>query len=184
MNAAAPFAYAALLAILAWSAWSDVKTERIPNIVTIPAIFAGIVFWAVAALIAGESVVEAMKASAYAGLAAFVPCAFFFILGLIGAGDVKVMTVVGTWSASYACVMGTAFYGLIVLIPITIYLLIKKGIVKQTLNRLYLVMMTLAAKKAPDLENDETKIPLVVCIFIGCTIAGVEHLLGYKFPWT
>jgi prepilin peptidase CpaA len=185
MNPAAPYAYAALLGILAWSAWSDVKTERIPNIVTIPAIFAGIVFWVIAALVMGESVTGALKASAYAGLVAFVASAFFFIVGgLIGPGDVKIMTVVGTWSASYYCIMGTAFYALLLIIPIGIYTVIKKGHVKQTVNRFYMALMSLAAKKAPDLENDDTKIPLVVCIFVGAAFAGIEHMLGYKFPWT
>jgi prepilin peptidase CpaA len=187
MNPAAPYAYAALLGILVVAAWSDIKTERIPNAFTIPAIFAGIVFWVIAALILGgngQDVVVALKASAYAGLAAFTFWAIIFVLGGVGAGDVKVMTIVGTWSASMHCVLGTIVYTLIATALLSIYIMIKRKIVKETLTRLYCALFSLAARVKPDLENEKNKIPFVVPIFIGAAIAGVEYMLGFKFPWT
>ncbi len=184
MNPAAPYAYTALLGILIWAAWSDIKTERIPNIVTIPAIFAGILFWVIAALILGQNPTEAFTASAYAGLAAFGFWAVIFILGGIGAGDVKAMTIVGTWSASLYCVLGVTIYSLIFSALLSIYIMIQRKAVKKTLTRLYVALFTLAARAKPDLENSENNVPFVVPILCGTILAGIEYMLGHKFPWT
>jgi prepilin peptidase CpaA len=177
-------AYVVMIAVLGWSAWSDIKTERVPNRVTIPAIFAGIVYWGIAGLFLEAGPMACMKAALLAGGVAFICAAVFFIMGLIGGADVKTMAIVGTWSASLGCVLGTTVYGLIINTVIALIIVFKRGMVKKVAIRLYLTLMSLAAKKAPDLEHSEVKVPLVVAIFLGAALAGLEHMLGFKFPWS
>lgn len=183
-QAASLIAYGTMALVLGWSAWSDIKTERVPNRVTIPAIFAGIVYWVIVGFFIEIGPWEAGKAALVTGIIAFAGAALVFILGGIGGADVKTLTIVGTWSASSMVVLGTVVYAMIFTILLAIFTAWRHGMVRQVITRLYVAIMTLAARKPPPLDDSELKIPLVVGIFLGCLIAGAEYMLGWKLPWT
>ncbi len=83
---------AGALLCAAVSAVPDVRRRRIPNIVTAPAIFAGL---ALHAALGGWS---GLGNSALAGLIAGVIFLAFWLAGGLGAGDVKLMVAVGCFS--------------------------------------------------------------------------------------
>ncbi len=70
---------------------TDVKSRRIPNVLTLGGAVAALVFHAVTA--GGAGIGEAVVGW-LVGTAVFLP---FFLLGGMGAGDVKLMAALGAW---------------------------------------------------------------------------------------
>lgn len=70
---------------------TDLRSARIPNVLTLSAVLAGVVFHAVTS---GGSGAAAAGLGVLAGLLVFFP---FFALGALGAGDVKLMAALGAW---------------------------------------------------------------------------------------
>jgi len=82
---------------------TDVRSRRVPNALTLPALAAGVL--AHALLPGGLGPLGALGGAAV-GLAVFFP---FFALGGMGAGDVKLMAALGAWIGAPAIVW-TALY--------------------------------------------------------------------------
>ncbi len=70
---------------------TDVRSRRIPNVLTLGGAAAALVFHAVTA---GGAGVGAATIGWLVGTAVFLP---FFLLGGMGAGDVKLMAALGAW---------------------------------------------------------------------------------------
>ena len=70
---------------------TDIRTARIPNLLTFTAIVAGVLFQT---LMPQGSGVAAAALGMLAGLLVFFP---IFALGAMGAGDVKLMAALGAW---------------------------------------------------------------------------------------
>ncbi|MEZ5287851.1 MAG: A24 family peptidase [Vicinamibacterales bacterium] len=83
---------------------TDLRSARIPNVLTFGAISAGLLFHVAAPIGAGAS--EAALGLA-AGLLVFFP---LFALNALGAGDVKLMAALGTW-LGWRAVLSVALYG-------------------------------------------------------------------------
>ena len=83
--------------------WFDVRTRRIPNWLTFPAAFLGLV--AATAAHGGHGTVSS-AAGLVVGLALFFP---LFALKGLGAGDVKLMGALGAWLGA-SIIFGVAFY--------------------------------------------------------------------------
>ena len=84
-----PLACVGLVAMIA--AATDLWKFKVYNVLTFPALFAGL---AVSAWLGG---IEGLKASALGAGLGFGTLVIFFALGGVGAGDVKLMTAVGAW---------------------------------------------------------------------------------------
>lgn len=80
----------ALLTMLVLSVYSDLKTRRIPNKVTVSGLLAGLIL---GAFLEGGFPLEALSGAGLAFLMAF----FIFALGGFGAGDAKLVTAVGAF---------------------------------------------------------------------------------------
>ena len=79
------------LAIALWIAWGDLRTYRIPNYLTFGAALAGLVFQAVFHGLDGVG-------SSLLGLALGFSLLFpVYLLGCMGAGDVKALAALGAW---------------------------------------------------------------------------------------
>ena len=85
------FTDAAVIAIGAAACVTDFRSRRIPNVLTFGASAAAVVFWAVTAGLSGAGWSVAGWA---VGCAVFMP---WFLLGGMGAGDVKLLAGVGAW---------------------------------------------------------------------------------------
>jgi prepilin peptidase CpaA len=82
---------APLVAAVVWAAAIDVRARRIPNWLTFPLMVTGLVH----AWLAGSAVT---RGQAWAGLGTGLAITFaFFALGVMSAGDVKLLAGIGAW---------------------------------------------------------------------------------------
>ena len=82
---------ATAIAIALCATVTDIRSRRIPNVLTFGAAAAALVFHTVTS---GASGAAASAGGWLAGAALFMP---FFLLGGMGAGDVKLLAAVGAW---------------------------------------------------------------------------------------
>jgi prepilin peptidase CpaA len=103
MNALPSLQLAALLAMLSVAVVTDLRTRRIPNLVTVTGLAAGLVL---AALLQGGVPLSALAGAGLALLLA-VP---FLALGALGGGDVKLLAAVGAFVGPGG-LLSVALYG-------------------------------------------------------------------------
>ncbi len=96
---------AAVLVIGAVACVTDLRSRRIPNVLTFGAAVAAVVFGAVTGGLAGLGWSLAGWA---VGCAAFLP---WFLLGGMGAGDVKLLAALGSWAGPSAAVWMALYAG-------------------------------------------------------------------------
>ncbi len=100
------FTDAAVVAIGAAACVTDFRSRRIPNLLTFGASAAAVVFWAVTAGLSGAGWSVAGWA---VGCAVFMP---WFLLGGMGAGDVKLLAALGAWAGPSAAVWMALYAGI------------------------------------------------------------------------
>lgn len=175
-----------LCPVLLAAAVVDVRTGRVPNWLTLPAILIGLLLHAGAGLAEGGwgGLQEGLAASGLGLLAAFVPFAVIFFAGGIGGGDVKLMTAVGALGASWPMVLSTAFYALLLAAFAAVALMIRHGLVRRTMARILGAALTAAARVKPNIPSDSPRVPFAVGVCVGGIVAGLEHLLTWNMPWS
>jgi len=184
----APFhviAFALLCVVTIIAATTDVRTGLVPNWLTLPAAGLGVLLAILAGLIHPDAGGRfgPLSGSLLGLLAGFLPCLVFFIFGLIGGGDVKLMAAVGAISASPAMVLDIALYATLVAMAYAIVMIIRRKLLRQTIRNVTHAAMMAAAKQKPNLSDDGPRAPIAVAIAIGAGLAGAEHLLGWQPPW-
>jgi prepilin peptidase CpaA len=154
------------LAIALWIAWGDLRTYRIPNYLTIGAALAGLVYQAAFHDLSGLG-------SGCLGLALGFFLLFpVYLIGGMGAGDVKALAALGTWlgpglTLMLFCYMAIA--GGLMALGVLIY----KGLLwtKIRLYWSYLVSLVLfrptGLKPGPGPKADVPGIPYGVAIALG-----------------
>lgn len=103
----------ALLVLIAWAAWTDVKSRRIPNKLTLPFAIAGFILHALEDFPAG--LVTALVGFAVGFGVFLIP----YLMKAMGAGDVKLMAAIGALTDGrtvLAIVLFTALSGGILVI--------------------------------------------------------------------
>lgn len=145
----------------------DLRSGRIPNRLTGPAILFGLLIHLV---IGGPA---QLGYSALAGLIAGGIFLIFFIAGGMGAGDVKLMTAVGCLAGTAyieEVLIATAIVGAIMALALAIY----RGRLKQTLMNVATLMQHhqskgLTAHPDLNLSNANTlRLPYALPIAVGC----------------
>lgn len=142
----------------------DLKTRRIPNALTLPAMLLGVLFaasWKEAAMRAG--LVVLVLGSGY----------LFFAVGIIGAGDVKLAAAVASlkgWDFLVATLIGAAIVGLFV----AIFALAKQGDLVPFVRRIGNAVGDVAFRgiaPAPILGAEKQTIPYAVVLAGGAFLA-------------
>lgn len=178
-------AYAALMAVLLTATAFDFKTHKVPAWLTYPSAVAGLLFWTIAGAMRWSPEIPGAGAgfmqAGIAFLAALIPFAIIYALGALGGGDVKLMAVVGAMSGHAQCVLGTAFYGFLVGAAMAIIVMIAKGVVRRTFQRILGVILALASRTKPEIPDDSPRLPFALAICVGAAISGADVLLGLKF---
>jgi len=172
--------YVLLALVLITAAITDASRGKVYNWLTLPAILVGLIFWTIAGLTGAD---RGVTASLFGFAAGLVPFGFLALRGWLGGGDAKLMAAVGAISASWECVLSTAFYGMIVAMAMAIVIMIHHGVVKQTLQRIFGAVLSTAARVRPDLENEKHTVPFGAAVAVGGLLAGAEQLLGLVTPW-
>jgi prepilin peptidase CpaA len=125
------------LILVSCAGWLDWRTRRIPNWLTVPALFAGIAFnvtiwrW-----------VGAKNSLEGAGIALGVLLPFVLVRGL-GAGDWKLMGALGAWLGPaniILALLGTVFVaGIMGAVQV-----IRAGCIKQTFQNMWSILLTIS----------------------------------------
>lgn len=109
----------------------DVKTNRLPNWMTVPAAVLGVVFHLVVGAWQGPTVLEGMGSgltTALLGFAAgFFPLLLVWLIGAAGAGDVKLLGAVGAWLGPRLTLYTYVLSMIVALLASLVMLLIQFG---------------------------------------------------------
>jgi len=173
-------AFILLAVVLITAAVTDGLDGKVYNWLTLPAILIGLVFWTLAGLFGAD---RGITASLFGLAAGLIPFGFLALRGWLGGGDAKLMAAVGAISASWQCILSTAFYGMIVAMAMAIVIMIHHGIVKQTFHRILGAILSTAVQVKPHLENEKHTVPFGAAVALGGLLAGAEQLLGLVTPW-
>jgi prepilin peptidase CpaA len=147
----------------------DLRTRRIPNLLTVPFGIAGVLFQIQAAGLAGAA---SGLAGAATGLALFFP---LFALGGMGAGDVKLMAALGAWLGP-AGAAWTAIYAALAGGVMAVVVALARGYLRTALENIWTLLgfwrfagirpldgVTLATSKSPRLPY---ALPITAGLFV------------------
>lgn len=169
-----PVAHTLLLAGLVAAIAFDLRERRIPNLLVLAGLgSAGLVHalaLAIGAAPAAGPAGWAPLAGAAAGLALMLP---LHLLRAMGAGDVKLMAMVGAFTGP-AAVASAVLYTLLAGGVLSLAFMLGRGVAVQTLANLRVL---LAGRGAP-LERTAARLPYAVAIAIGSVAALRWPLIG------
>jgi prepilin peptidase CpaA len=153
---------------------TDVASRRVPNLLTAPAIAAGLA--AHALLPNGGGIASALIGLAV-GLAVYFP---FFALGGMGGGDVKLMAALGTWVGASA-VVWTALYGAVAGGVMAVGVALAHGYLRQAFSNIGGLLLFWSAqgiRPMPALTLEQghgPRLPYALPIFVGLVAALWRH---------
>jgi len=150
--------------------WFDVRTRRIPNLLTFGAAIAGIVY---AIFAHGTAGLFASIAGWLVGCALFLP---FFLLGGMGAGDVKLIAAIGSWLGPVVA-FWVALYAMMAGGVMAVVLALATGYLRQALTNLSLLLMhwrVVGVRPLSELTLSEARgprLPYALPITVGTVVA-------------
>jgi prepilin peptidase CpaA len=155
---------AVLLSLVA--GWTDLRSRRIPNWLTVPGLLIGIVSNTV---FGGWSGLKTSLLGAVIGMALLLP---FVLLRSLGAGDWKFAIALGGFSGP-ATLVDLLLTSVFVAGLMAVALIIYKGRVRQTLRNIGHILVSLVTFRLPEsrvsLDNpDSLKVPYGVAL--ACTV--------------
>lgn len=165
---------AMLLALVA--GWTDSRSRRIPNWLTVPAALIGI---GVNSLLGGWDGLRSSLLGAAVGLALLLP---FVLLRSLGAGDWKFAGALGTFVGRTVLVdllLVSVFVAGIMALALVIY----KGRLRQTARNIVHILISLLTFRLPgshvSLDNPESlKVPYGVALSATVVLYGLAHVWG------
>ena len=167
--------YGGLMIALLLSSVTDLYKRRIPNLVTGPAILMALLTYG---YIGGlEGFFFSLRGLSFGLVIFLVP----YCLGGMGAGDVKLMSVVGAvlgWSQTLLALLFIALCGGV----IALGLMISRGTTKQTMSRLLMSLLFFgaygdAAQLKVNKEDNRDGIPYALAITGGVSLFFIYQLL-------
>ena len=178
-------AYLLLVGVCLAAAIWDVRTGRIPNKLTYPALLAAPVLWyAGGFLTAGTHEAAAWSGASVVGLlAGGVPFMLLVLTMGLGGGDMKLMAAVGALSASWPVVLCTTVYALGVAVIMALGLMVRHKIVRRTLARVFSAALLAPTQTPANIPDDSPRVPFAVAVAVGAALAGAEQMLGLNTPW-
>ena len=118
----------ALVAVVTAAAWSDFRTRRIPNWITVPGAALG---FAMQAFYGGLHGALASLTGAGLGLGVFIA---LYIAGGMGAGDVKLFSAVGALTGPQALILVFVGFKMVLVDMVRIPILASLGVIAVTLT--------------------------------------------------
>jgi len=162
-----------LLIFLSVSVYTDITRRKVYNWTTLSALILGFGF---NFLISGTA---GLKESALGMMAGFLFLFFFYLLGGMGAGDVKFMAAVGALKGYHFVIMAGLYGAIAGGIGAILVILAKKNFL-PTLKKLFHGIIGFFAFKSPEAlkfsEENATFLPYTVFLSIGIIIRWIEIL--------
>ncbi len=160
---------AVLLSLVA--GWTDLRSRRIPNWLTVPGLLIGIVSNTV---LGGWSGLKTSLLGALIGMALLLP---FVLLRSLGAGDWKLAIALGGFSGP-ARLVDLLLTSVFVAGLMAVALIIYKGRVRQTLRNIGHILVSLVTFRLPEsrvsLDNpDSLKVPYGVALAFTVVLYGI-----------
>ena len=186
VSAHALASFSLLAVVLMVAGVLDLRTGKVHNWLTYPAIAAGFLLHAGFGLAYGglPGLADGVIASGAGFLLGFVPFLVLFALIGTGGGDVKLMGAVGAIAANAWVVIATAAYGLLLCWLAAVVVMISTGRVRTTIARILAAAVTTAAREKPEIQDaDSPRIAIAAGLAVGGIVAGLEHILHAPMPW-
>ncbi len=172
------WAYCVLVVVLVAAAITDVRSGKILNIVTYPAIVVGLVGHTLAGGIFGDGKAIGLTGSLLGFAAGFLPLLVAWMAGGIGGGDAKLMGAVGALTG-WSFTLSAMVYGLAVVALMAIFVMIRGRIAMATLGRIwrFLYLSFTPGKGAGPSGPESPTVPFGLALCIGAIAAMVELFL-------
>ena len=172
------WAYGVLVVVLVAAAIEDVRTNKIHNWITYPAVLAGLIGHCFGGVdFHGQRL---GFGGALIGLAVgFIPMFIAWRAGGVGGGDAKLMGAVGAL-AGWEFALASLFYGFAIAGVMAIFVMLRRRILRRTLGRVwrFLVLIMMRAKPGDPSEADSPKIAMGLPLSIGAALELIDVLLG------
>lgn len=171
-----PVILAGAVALALIAGWTDLRSRRIPNWLTVPGLVIGMVANTV---LGGWSGLKTSLLGALIGLALLLP---FVLLRSLGAGDWKLAGALGSF-AGPALLMDLLVGSVFVAGLMAVALIIYKGRVRQTLRNIGHILISLVTFRLPgtqvSLDNPESlKVPYGVALALTVVLYGILRKVG------
>ena len=173
------WAYVLLGLTLIVASVTDVRSHKIYNWTTYPAIVAGLIGHTLLGGLTGQGSVALGLAGSLAGLAVgFLPLLIVYLSGGLNAGDVKLMGAVGALTG-WRFTLEAMFLGFLAAALIAIVLLLRRRMLVATLRRVgQFLLMAAARTRPPDPASAESpKVAFGLALSLGAAAALVEALV-------
>jgi len=172
------WAYGVLVAVLVIAAVADVRTGKIPNWLTYPAIAAGLIGHTLVGGLQGDEETRLGLMGSLGGFATgFLPLLAAFLAGGVGGGDAKLMGAVGALTG-WRFALSAMLLGFLAAALLAFVVMIKHRVLKRTLLRIgRFFLLALAPRGAMDPASpDSPKVPFGLGLCIGSAVALAEAL--------
>lgn len=168
-----PGRWALLALVLAVATVSDLRTRRIPNLLTLAGCLAGLALGAIASGPAG------LWLAGKGLMLAFALSLPFWLAGWLGAGDVKLLAAVGAFVGSGLVVevlLATGIAGAV----LAMGALLGRGMLARTTERLAATLnLSVASRRwsyvGPDEQEKDVRLPYAVAISAGTLVAALLY---------
>jgi len=174
------WAYCVLAVVLIVAAVTDIRTGKIYNVVTYPAVAIGLIGHALVGGLGFADQAPMGLAGAAVGLAAgFLPLLAAWMAGGIGGGDAKLMGAVGAL-AGWRFALAAMFYGFLIAAVMAVAVMLKRRIARKTLARIlrFVYLVFTPAKPADPAAQDSPKIAFGLALCIGAAVVLVDVFLS------
>jgi prepilin peptidase CpaA len=171
------WAYVVLLVVLLIAAVTDVRTGKIYNWLTYPAMLVGLIGHAMAGgLIGSPGGVDAparmgLMGSALGLAVGMGPLLLAWLAGGIGGGDAKIMGAVGALGG-WTFAISALFFGLIVALVMAVGIVLRRRVARETLLRVgrFLALTALRTRPADPGTENSPRLAFGLALCIGAMI--------------
>jgi len=171
-----PVLLAGAVVLAGVAAWTDLRSRRIPNWLTVPGAVVGVT---TSTILGGWSGLKTSLLGMALGLALLLP---FVLLRSLGAGDWKLAGALGAF-AGQSVLMDLLLGSVLIAGVMALALVIYKGRVRETLRNIGHIFISLVTFRLPgdrvSLDNPRSlKIPYGVALAFTVLLYGVAHVWG------
>jgi prepilin peptidase CpaA len=171
-----PVILAGAMVLAAAAGFTDLRSRRIPNWLTVPALLIGV---AANTFLSGWSGLKASLLGAAVGLALLLP---FVLLRSLGAGDWKLAGALGAFAGA-GLLVELLLASILVAGIMAVVLVIYKGRTRQTIRNIGHILISLVTFRLPgervSLDNpDSLKVPYGVALAFTVILYGILWKLG------
>jgi prepilin peptidase CpaA len=171
------WALAALLLLVVAAAIIDVRTGKVPNWLTVPALAVGLAGHALTGGLHGDAEHMGLLSSLAGFGIGFGLMLIFQVAGGIGGGDTKLMGAIGAlcgWQLTVSVMM----YSFIIAALMAVVVMVRKRLVRRTLRRVWtaLALAFGGARPADPTSSDSPTVPVAVAFCLG-TVAALASVL-------